>query len=52
MIPLTISDHFVEIHEMVPIGSGADRKMKSYALSRDHSIHGEWRVKRGIVNQY
>ena len=29
-----ISDHFVEIHEMVDIGSGAQRKMNSYMLSR------------------
>lgn len=29
-----VSDHFVEMHEMVPIGSGAERKMESYALSR------------------
>jgi len=29
-----ISDHFVEIHEMVDIGSGAQREMNSYALSR------------------
>ena len=27
-------NHFVELHEMVPIGSGAERKMESYALSR------------------
>jgi len=29
-----IADHFVEMHEMVDIGSGAQRKMDSYALSR------------------
>ena len=29
-----IENHFVEMHEMVPIGSGAERKMESYALSR------------------
>jgi DNA-damage-inducible protein D len=29
-----ISDHFVEMHEMVGIGSGAKRKMESYTLSR------------------
>ena len=29
-----ISDHFVEMHEMVDIGSGAQREMESYALSR------------------
>ncbi|MBA3013689.1 MAG: DNA damage-inducible protein D [Proteobacteria bacterium] len=29
-----VSDHFVEMHEMVLIGSGAERKMESYALSR------------------
>ena len=29
-----IEDHFVEMHEMVPIGSGAERKMESYAFSR------------------
>jgi len=29
-----ISDHFVEMHEMVSIGSGAERKMPSYAFSR------------------
>ncbi|MBA7536008.1 hypothetical protein ES705_28270 [subsurface metagenome] len=29
-----IDNHFVEIDEMVPIGSGAKRKMQSYALSR------------------
>ncbi len=29
-----IADHFVEMHEMVGIGSGAQRKMDSYALSR------------------
>lgn len=27
-------NHFVEVHEMVPIGSGAVREMESYALSR------------------
>ncbi|UUX93806.1 DNA damage-inducible protein D [Methanoplanus endosymbiosus] len=29
-----VKDHFVEMHEMVRIGSGAERKMDSYALSR------------------
>lgn len=29
-----VKNHFVEMHEMVPIGSGAERKMESYALSR------------------
>ncbi len=29
-----IENHFVEMHEMVRIGSGANRKMESYALSR------------------
>ncbi len=29
-----VSDHFVEIHEMVDLGSGAQRKMASYAFSR------------------
>jgi len=29
-----IEDHFVEMHEMVAIGSGAKRKMAAYALSR------------------
>jgi DNA-damage-inducible protein D len=29
-----VADHFVEMHEMVPIGSGAERKMSSLALSR------------------
>jgi len=29
-----IDDHFVEMHEMVDIGSGAQRKMESYSLSR------------------
>jgi len=29
-----IGDHFVEMHEMVDIGSGAQRKMSSYSLSR------------------
>lgn len=29
-----VENHFVEMHEMVPIGSGAERKMESYALSR------------------
>ncbi len=29
-----LADHFVEIHEMVEIGSGAQRKMDSFALSR------------------
>lgn len=29
-----VADHFVEMHEMVPIGSGAKRKMPSLALSR------------------
>jgi len=28
-----VPDHFVEMHEMVDIGSGAQRKMASYALS-------------------
>jgi DNA-damage-inducible protein D len=30
----TIENHFVEMHEMVPIGSGAERSMASCALSR------------------
>jgi DNA-damage-inducible protein D len=30
----TIADHFVEIHEMVEIGSGAKRELPSFALSR------------------
>jgi DNA-damage-inducible protein D len=29
-----VADHFVEMHEMVSIGSGAERKMSSLALSR------------------
>ncbi len=29
-----VENHFVEMHEMVSIGSGAERKMESYALSR------------------
>ncbi len=29
-----IENHFVEVHEMVSIGYGAERKMDSYALSR------------------
>lgn len=29
-----IENHFVEMHEMVSIGSGAERRMESYALSR------------------
>ncbi|MFH1964725.1 MAG: DNA damage-inducible protein D [Acidobacteriota bacterium] len=29
-----VENHFVEMHEMVPIGSGAERKMESFALSR------------------
>lgn len=29
-----VADHFVEMHEMVSIGSGAERKMPSLALSR------------------
>jgi DNA-damage-inducible protein D len=29
-----VKDHFVEMHEMVPLGSGAERKMASYGLSR------------------
>lgn len=29
-----VGNHFVEMHEMVSIGSGAERKMESYALSR------------------
>jgi len=29
-----IDDHFVEMHEMVDIGSGAQRKIASYSLSR------------------
>lgn len=29
-----IDDHFVEVHEMVPIGSGAQRELESYAFSR------------------
>lgn len=29
-----VEDHFVEMHEMVSIGSGAERKMESYGLSR------------------
>lgn len=30
----SVDDHFVEMHEMVPIGSGAEREMPSWALSR------------------
>jgi DNA-damage-inducible protein D len=30
----SVEDHFVEVHEMVPIGSGTEREMESYALSR------------------
>ncbi len=30
----SISDHFVQMHEMVDIGSGAQRKMESYGFSR------------------
>ena len=29
-----IENHFVEMHEMVPIGSGASRKIESVMLSR------------------
>ena len=29
-----MNNHFVEMHEMVPTGSGAERKMESYGLSR------------------
>jgi DNA-damage-inducible protein D len=29
-----VADHLVEVNEMVPIGSGAQREMDSYALSR------------------
>lgn len=29
-----VGNHFVEMHEMVTIGSGAEREMDSYALSR------------------
>ena len=29
-----VSDHFVEMHEMIEIGKGGQRKMDSYALSR------------------
>lgn len=29
-----IENHFVDFHEMVPIGSGAERSMKSVKLSR------------------
>ena len=28
-----VENHFVEMHEMVLIGSGAERKMESYAFS-------------------
>ena len=28
------SDHFVEMHEMIGLGKGAQREMESYALSR------------------
>ena len=30
----SVVDHFVEVHEMVSIGSGAERQMPSYAFSR------------------
>jgi DNA-damage-inducible protein D len=30
----TVSDHFVDINEMVAIGSGAERKVEDWALSR------------------
>jgi len=30
----SVQDHFVEMHEMVLLGSGAERKMDSWALSR------------------
>ncbi len=29
-----VEDHIVDVNEMVPIGSGAERKMESYKLSR------------------
>ena len=30
----TVSDHFVQVHEMVTIGSGAEREVENYHLSR------------------
>jgi DNA-damage-inducible protein D len=30
----TVSDHFVDINEMVTIGSGAEREVEDWALSR------------------
>jgi len=30
----TVSDHFVDINEMVTIGSGAQRELEDWALSR------------------
>lgn len=30
----TVSDHFVQVHEMVTIGSGAEREIEDYHLSR------------------
>lgn len=28
------SDHFVQVHDMVPIGSGAEREVEDFHLSR------------------
>ncbi len=42
------SDHFVEMHEMVPIGSGAEREMESYAR---HVTVNKCRGKEDITAQ-
>ncbi len=40
-----VENHFVEMHEMVPIGSGAERKTESYAFSCfAHDNKGQHRV--------
>jgi len=33
-LQITVSDHFVEINKMVNIGSGAERELEDYKLSR------------------
>lgn len=30
----TVSDHFVQVHDMVSIGSGAEREVEDFHLSR------------------
>jgi DNA-damage-inducible protein D len=44
-----VSDHFVEYHEMVDIGSGAKRECREHQKS---GIAGEEKYKRGSIKMF